>query len=98
MGDADVAVGVRMWLRNRTFVRVQMVFVVDVEMFMLERGVSVLVAVPLDEQKRDSRPHDRRDSQVAGGREIAGNWKREHGAHERRGREVGGLARGAEQP
>jgi hypothetical protein len=102
MHERVVAMDVRMRLARVdtgfvvVLVLVSMVLVVYVHVLVLERFVRVEVAVALGEHERDARGHDRRCCSVAPAESFRQQRHGDQRADERRGREDGRLARGAE--
>ena len=98
MHEGRVAVPVRVRLARRDVraVVVLVVLVMAMSVLVLHRGMRVLVLMPLGQVQPQPHPHQAsRDHQV--GRErLAEHEHRQHGADERRQREVVAGARGAE--
>jgi hypothetical protein len=59
-GDVPMWMGMRLGQRDRTFMLVPVVLVVDVSVVMFERFVPVQVPVPLANQQESSRAHQHR--------------------------------------
>jgi len=95
-GRVDMAVGLRLAARRPCLALVPVMFVVAVEMLVLQDLVDVLVLVAL----ADVQPHAKSHEDTAGGEarreRLAERRDRRDGAEERRRREICARSRGAE--
>ena len=88
-GFVPVRTAVRLPLWIFRGVLVSVVFVVDVQVFVLQRFVSVLVFVPFGQMEPDTQSHERRGREESERRHFPQQRNRDEGADERGDGEVG---------
>ena len=86
----------RVGLRDRPFVSVSMMLIVDVSVFVLERLVLMLVAVPFGQMKPEAEGHQHAGNDQLRRHRLVEQDDRDCRAEERREREIGSSPGGAE--